>query len=202
MIGVVLFSLWLIAGIGGYCFGWWWRGRHEARLDREALQRIIDDQRAIGRDIEITGPMKPQSAKAGKSLAVPDHREERQHKSEIQPVFQSAGLPLPPRKQWGDLPYEELSPMFLDQFLLRYFSELIRMPPAQVPRVSLYVPWDDFLICNPWAREMPVLFQQLTGYQLNEHQLNNAIAEYCTRLSKLQSPKLVHGSFEIRDVES
>lgn len=111
-------------------------------------------------------------------------------------VFHSDGYPMPVRKAWGDVPYDELGPMFLDQFLLRYFSDLM---PSLIPRndgVMLWWlredsyefdgrdPWASFLAACSWAKEMPLLFEQLTGYKLNELQLNNAIAEYVRRLQK------------------
>ena len=73
--------------------------------------------------------------------------------------------------------------MFLDQFLLRFFHSL--MPETWVlrfdaPGVSL-APWPMFVNLHPWAEEMPLLFEQMTGYTLNEIQLNNAIAEWARR---------------------
>ena len=85
------------------------------------------------------------------------------------------------------MPYEELEGMFLDQFLIRFFHSL--MPQVQMPLAGerdgrKLSPWECFMALRPWAKEMPLLFEQMTGYTLNEVQLNNAIAEYARRLSK------------------
>jgi hypothetical protein len=103
------------------------------------------------------------------------------------------GTALPTRNVWDDrkgspIPYEELSPMFLDQFLLRYFAEL--MPYSLYWLESIVKtgsPWEDFVRTNPWAKEMPLLFEQLTGYKLTELQLNYAIAEYVRRLQRVDA---------------
>jgi hypothetical protein len=102
-------------------------------------------------------------------------------------VFHSDGYPMPVRKAWGDIPYDELSPMFLDQFLLRYFAPLLSPFGPFMVNVHLCVsPWEAFVMAFPWAKEMPLLFEQLTGYKLNDLQLNNAIAEYVGRLTNSQ----------------
>jgi hypothetical protein len=88
------------------------------------------------------------------------------------------GTPLASRKAWGQIPYEELGPMFLDQFLLRYFTGVITLPVRDACTSS---PWHDFCQWNPWGSEMPLLFEQLTGYKLDDMQLNNAIAEFVRR---------------------
>ena len=103
-------------------------------------------------------------------------------------VFHSDGYPMPVRKAWGDIGYDELSPMFLDQFLLRYDHAL--MPDHQEFVLGLChypSPWEGFTAYCPWAKERPLLFEQLTGYKLNELQLNNAIAEYVRRLQKQEA---------------
>ena len=99
-------------------------------------------------------------------------------------VFHSDGYPMPVRKAWGDIGYDELSPMFLDQFLLRYFHELMPQTAMLLGVTIQSDPWNDFALSFPWAKDMPLLFEQLTGYKLNELQLNNAIAEYVRRLQK------------------
>lgn len=102
-----------------------------------------------------------------------------------QPAFRTKqGAPLPTRAAWGELPYEELAPMFLDQFLLRYFAGL--MPTYVNVETWKTSPWDNFIECCEWAKEMPLLFEQLTGYKLNDRQLNEAIGEYVSRLEKSQ----------------
>ena len=122
-------------------------------------------------------------------------------------VFQTqAGQPIDSPRTWDKrlerfggpktIPYEELEGMFLDQFLLRYFYSL--MPETwniEMPSGSR-VPWDAFTWAYPWAKEMPVLFEQMTGYALNEIQLNNAIAEWARRLEKSAKPtcSLCHGN--------
>ena len=45
-------------------------------------------------------------------------------------------------------------------------------------------PWKSACNSAAWLKEMPLLFEQMTGYKLNELQLNNAIAEWARRLSK------------------
>jgi hypothetical protein len=110
-------------------------------------------------------------------------------------VFRTkAGRPVASRKTWDDriakqtqgavteIPYDELEGMFLDQFLLRYFHSLM----SQYVHLERWKssPWDNFISHYEWAKEMPWLFEQMTGYKLNEHQLNNAIAEYARRLQR------------------
>ena len=122
-----------------------------------------------------------------------------QRETETAVFHRKDGTPVPVRHVWDDeaakhgttIAYEELEPMFLDQFLLRYFAGLMPRKLWQLEEVSAdhriipaSAPWDQFVILNAWAKEMPLLFQQLTGYKLNEHQLNNAIAEYARRLRK------------------
>lgn len=104
-----------------------------------------------------------------------------------QPAFRTKqGAPLPIRAAWGDLPYEELAPMFLDQFLLRYFPLLMPSEVVVFSQLGSGAPWKLFTDYCPWAKEMPLLFEQLTGYKLNDRQLNEAIGEYISRLEKLQ----------------
>jgi len=141
--------------------------------------------------------MSTQRPNAAPPITIIEPREWRQQQNAI--VFRDKdNIPYPTRKAWGDLPYDELEPMFLDQFLLRYFPEL--MPPM-IPRndgamlwwrpedsitFNTREPWASFIEACPWAKDMPLLFEQLTGYKLNEMQLNNAIAEYVRRLQKAQ----------------
>jgi hypothetical protein len=106
-----------------------------------------------------------------------------------QAVFHSDGYPMPVRKAWGDIAYDELGPMFLDQFLLRYFPDLMKPEPYTLAAEVGISPWDAFSESNSWAKDMPLLFEQLTGYKLNEMQLNNAIAEYVRRLQKADAKK-------------
>ena len=95
-------------------------------------------------------------------------------------VFQSGGKPLAIRAAWGDVLHEEQAPMFMDQFLLRYFYDLVQ-PIDENARGR---PWDLFVQKNPWAKEMPVLFHQLTSIKLTDMQLNGAIADYMSRAAK------------------
>ena len=106
-------------------------------------------------------------------------------------VFHSDGYPMPVRKAWGDIAYDELGPMFLDQFLLRYFPTLMpeSITDACYRDGRSLNPWELFVDQETWAKDMPVLFEQLTGYKLNELQLNNAIAEYVRRLQKADAKK-------------
>lgn len=117
----------------------------------------------------------------------------------------AAGSPLPVRRVWDDnrekhglppIPYEEIGPMFLDQFLLRYFHEVMKPYPDRdegpmAPKYA-YQPWEAFCMLNPWARDMPLLFEQLTSHKLSDLQLNATIAEY---VSRLQKPQPAPGGF-------
>ena len=174
------FAAWaVLGGIVGLALGWLVRGGWEAGEDRKALARIGDDQRAI---VGWT---------AAQSAATPGPRE-----TETALFQASNGAPVPSPRTWDKrlepfggpktIAYEDLEGMFLDQFLLRFFHSL--MPETWVlrfdaPGVSL-APWPMFVNLHPWAEEMPLLFEQMTGYTLNEIQLNNAIAEWARRLSK------------------
>jgi hypothetical protein len=173
----------LVVGFGvGFASGWenhvvWSKNKSRAG---SIVQAWIDKGPWKHYDTYKTGPPAP----AG-SLPPP-------------PVFQSSVGPLDPNHPWQknldkfngppSIPYEELEGMFLDQFLLRYFYSLM---PAQ-PVMQTYGwdgptstgPWDAFERRNEWAKEMPLLFEQLTGYKLNDIQLNNAIAEWVRRVCK------------------
>lgn len=89
------------------------------------------------------------------------------------------------------IPYEELEGMFLDQFLLRYFHSLMPQISDGWPGEGTVwggKPWDMIQKQRPWIKEMPILFEQLSGQKLNEIQLNNAIAEWARRVSKPPIP--------------
>ena len=119
-----------------------------------------------------------------------------QRKTEIALFHRKDGTPVDAPHAWvemarkhrGEIAYDELSPMFLDQFLLRYFPELMNPDIVALMCVdssgAVTRPWDAFVSIATWAKDMPLLFEQLTGYKLNELQLNNAIAEYYRRLQK------------------
>jgi hypothetical protein len=114
----------------------------------------------------------------------------------LQPVFQTqSGQSIESPRPWDknlqkfggpqSIPYEELEGMFLDQFLIRFFHSLMPQSPRWLDCIAKgRSPWEHFSEMNAWAKEMPLLFEQMTGYALNEIQLNNAIAEYARRLSK------------------
>ena len=154
-----------VAVIGAFALGWFACARRERQLDREALERISEDQRAVAR--------MPQRA----------------------PIFHATTGGIGPRNVWAEqhgknlhagepveIPHEEQAPMFLDQFLLRYFYDLVQPIDENAPGR----PWELFVQKNPWAKEMPVLFHQLTSIKLTDMQLNGAIADYMSRLSKLE----------------
>lgn len=162
---LVLFGLWLMAIFGGYCLGWWWRGRRERQLDREALERISEDQRAVSSGVDPHRPEAVQSAMYPGSLTQTRWQDDKERR----------GLAR-------EIPYEEQAPMFMDQFLLRYFYELVK----PIDFTAKGRPWELFVQKNPWAKEMPVLFHQLTSIQLTDMQLNGAVADYMSRLSKLE----------------
>lgn len=112
------------------------------------------------------------------------------------PIFHATTGAIAPRNVWAEehgkimnadgpleVPHEEQAPMFLDQFLLRYFYELMQ-PIDETARGR---PWPLFVERNPWAKEMPLLFYQLTTIRLTDMQLNGAIAEYMSRVGKLNA---------------
>jgi hypothetical protein len=111
----------------------------------------------------------------------------------LQPfVFHSAdGSPMPTRQAWGDVPYDELAPMFLDQFLLRYFPKLMEATGAHMLQPEYFTgrPWKDFVAASlfQWGKDMPLLFEQLTSHKLNDLQLDQALGEFVSRL--LNSPR-------------
>lgn len=101
---------------------------------------------------------------------------------DLAPFTRLDGTPLPAQEAWGALPYEEIGPMFLDQFLLTYFLDLMKIPDA---RALAKGPWDAFVETNPWGKNLPRLFWQLTGYELTTRQKNAAIDEWIERADKL-----------------
>ena len=120
---------------------------------------------------------------------------ERSEEAQQTGVFHATTGAIGPQNVWGkehakimgqssplEIPHEEQAPMFLDQFLLRYFYDLVQPIDFTAPGR----PWELFVQKNPWAKEMPVLFHQLTSIQLTDMQLNGAIADYMSRLSKLE----------------
>lgn len=102
----------------------------------------------------------------------------------------SRGEGLPLQTTWGALPMEEIPPMFLDQFLIRYFFEIMRLPDLKLMQTS---PWRAFVATNTWAKDLPMLFWQLTSYKLSERQMNQAIEEYVERMGKLAQGSAAHG---------
>jgi hypothetical protein len=171
----------IIAVCGGVWLGWIVFQARERSLDREAMQRIGADQRVVidfANSPRAETPVQRETqkaalqTKAGQSIGSPRTWDKR---------LETFGGPT-------TIPYEELEGMFLDQFLLRYFyslmPETITFAGTPISRLSASRPWDSFLLECPWAKEMPLLFEQMTGYALNEIQLNNAIAEWARRLSK------------------
>lgn len=105
---------------------------------------------------------------------------------DLAPFTRLDGEYMPAQEAWGALPYAELQPMFLDQFLIRYFCDLIKTPTGD--RMDTLGPWDAFCQVNPWAMGMRSLFWQLTGYELSTRQLNAAIEEYVERVGKFSKP--------------
>jgi len=88
---------------------------------------------------------------------------------------------------WRNISYEMLPVTFMDNFLLRYFYRLIKTPDYTMLGSS---PWKAFVTTNPWVAEMPDLYQQLTGYQLTEGQLDQAVVDYCQRIVKVLTFKV------------
>lgn len=194
----------------GIWSGWSARGVFEASEDRKALARIGDDLKSIPnlctRDPGHDGPCNGFPAATCPSAYAPIGVHGRANDGTpagivLQPpapaVFKTqSGETLESPRTWDkrleqfggpkSIPYEELEGMFLDQFLLRFFHEL--MPQTwnvRIPEGSKS-PWPAFVWLCPWAKEMPLLFEQMTGYSLNDIQLNNAIAEWARRLSKTE----------------
>lgn len=102
---------------------------------------------------------------------------------DLAPFTRLDGEFMPAQEAWGALPYSEIGPMFLDQFLIRWFSEMIVTPEGE--RMDEVGPWEAFKQVNTWAWGMPALFWQLTGYELSTRQLNAAIEEYVDRVGKI-----------------
>lgn len=183
-----------VAALGvlpGFLLGWRWRGYHEASEDRKALKRISDDQRVVIDYAAGSSVPPPQRADT------PVQRGTETFDASQIPIFKTnAGEAIGSPRNWDKrlekfggpaaIPYEELEGMFLDQFLLRYFYSLMpeRWDFEMPATVSSMKPWNAFVWMQPWAKEMPLLFEQMTGYSLNEIQLNNAIAEWARRVSK------------------
>lgn len=171
---VILVASAFICFMLGCALGWIAQG---VRRPKPGMPILSESQRD---DFEVS-----QRANARMPPPAIERREERQQQSVV--VFKSNdGQSYPTRKAWGDLPYEELSPMFLDQFLLRYFHALMPQKATDVRLDPAREPWAQFVEASPgqWLKDMPLAFEQLTGYKLNELQLNNAIAEYVRRLQK------------------
>jgi hypothetical protein len=169
----------------GVFVGWIVRGFREDHENAKAVERIRADLTTV-----YGGVNYPQ-------LPVPERADTPVQRETTAPhVFEtSSGQVLPSPRTWDkrltkfggpvEIPYEELEGMFLDQFLLRFFHSL--MPETWgnfVTPVGSKAPWPAFVWVCPWATEMPLLFEQATGYKLNELQLNNAIAEWARRLQK------------------
>src|SRR5579864_8611178 len=68
---------------------------------------------------------------------------------DLAPFTRLDGQPLPAQEAWGALPYAELGPMFLDQFLLRYFLDILKQPESAAMNSG---PWQAFVEVNPWAK--------------------------------------------------
>ena len=178
---VALGFICLVVGLG---LGWMMRGRPMPGMPADPVGLCTREK---GHEGPCNGfPAEGCLEFADASISrVPQRAENPVQRKTETAVFHSDGYPLPVRKAWGDVAYDELSPMFLDQFLLRYDHAL--MPDHQEFVLGLChypSPWEGFTAYCPWAKERPLLFEQLTGYKLNELQLNNAIAEYVRRLQK------------------
>jgi hypothetical protein len=70
---------------------------------------------------------------------------------------------------------DDLELMFLDQLLIRFFHTLLKPEPYHLAVQVGVTPWNAFVESNPWAKEMPLLFELGWGYKLNEFQLNRGI---------------------------
>jgi hypothetical protein len=185
----VAFACALCGGIAGSIVGWLVRGRHEDAENARALSGIQADQTTIYGGGVVNIPPVLRADTPGR------------HEIEKAPVFHTqSGTVIESPRIWDKriaesthgakttVPYEELEGMFLDQFLIRFFHSLMPQKGelwGWTPTVGFIgPPWETFVRREAWAKEMPLLFEQLTGYALNEIQLNNAIAEYARRLQK------------------
>ena len=155
----------------GFAFGfaacWFW----ERKQDEAALQRIKHDQVVIQ---EFDSPRAETPVQRGTQLA-------REVVKEV----------VPSGSAFGKLKYEDVGEMFLDNFLLKYFHEIMIPPdfpnpgPTTQHEMRGKGPWERFCTVNPWAKGLPELFWLMTGYRPDEYQLNQAISEYSRRVSKV-----------------
>lgn len=190
----------IVGAIAGSVITWPWWYKAEKQTDelertRVSLAACLSIAEGWGMD---NMPAKSEWAWSPALQAVYDLRRSfdftNPERAETSVQRRAAGLPqnLPWQKKFGgEIPYEELEGMFLDQFLLRWFSKL--MPDDRLSADflnSTLPPWDRFVSFSPWAKEIPLMFEQFTGYKLNDIQLNNAIAEYARRLSLANVAKL------------
>lgn len=180
----------------GYGLGWLMRGRVEDKANRQLRQdyESLCDQTRVRREADYKA-----AVASAQRTDSPSLRETEIAPVTPQPVFQTqSGKVIESPRTWDQrlarfggpeqIPYEELEGMFLDQFLLRYFYSLMPLAGSTfwsgMHQSPAPLPWTEFIASCPWAKEMPLLFEQMTGYKLNELQLNNAIAEWAQRLSK------------------
>ncbi len=87
---------------------------------------------------------------------------------------------------FGKLAYEDVPIQFLDSFLLKYFWSIMKVPDMTQAIDKGVGPWLRFCETNSWAKGMPELFWQLTGYKPDAYQLNAVVVEYCQRMAKLE----------------
>jgi len=182
---VGLIAGWLVRGV--------WEITKDANTQAERERRIVLDAARVAEALATSHSPEYGAQQLSPSAATPGPRET--HGS----IFETkSGHPVESPLYWDkrrlahNLPakiaYEELEGMFLDQFLLRYFPELMETTGDLFVRSPLPKsnPWDLFCQASPWkwTKYMPLLFEQMTGYSLNEIQLNNAIAEWARRVSK------------------
>lgn len=99
----------------------------------------------------------------------------------------------PPGHAWGEISPEELSTCFLDSFLFRHFHSVMKRPDLSLrPELPLGL-WERFCAANEWAKGMPIVFADMTGYTLNKHQLEDVASAFIERLDKHAAAEQVLG---------
>jgi hypothetical protein len=98
------------------------------------------------------------------------------------PLETADGSLLPTQRGWGDVPTGELAYMFLDQWLLANYYDVMVLPDLKAMDAGA---WRAFVATNPWAKHQPKLFWLATTIEISQRQLDAAIEEYVDRLAKL-----------------
>lgn len=139
---------------------------------REMSEQLNRDQQAVAQQAVVLRSIQP----GLQDMKYPSSESGANDGAKLEPFTvpfrTSAGEPLPLQASWGALPSSELTPMFVDQFLIRHFWKILRCPDGRT--MSVERPWQGLLVSNDWVETMPQLFWQLTSYQLSARQLDDA----------------------------